>query len=390
MSAGLRVADVIGSCWEAYNRAHRLPPHVVKAVRHILECRTAALGGHLYRCERCGSELPLYNSCLDRHCPTCQTVKKQDWLQQRRAELLPVQYFHSVFTLPHGLNGLVEANRRLLLDELFSVVNWLLQRFAADPRWRLQGQLGFLALLHTWNQRLGTHFHLHCIVPGGVWREASGQWVGCRRNFLFGKQALADAFRNRYLHRLVALRKQGKLLFSGPAAELADAVAWHELLSKLAGKRWAVWPKPTAAGAEQALDYLGRYAYRVAISDHRIRAIANGAVSFSWCDRTQGHELRTHTLPVAEFLARFLVHILPEGFHKIRFYGWLSPSKKKASLAAIREALGAPQPDRPSQESTAERVLRLTGVDIRQCPHCGQSVLVYVGKLPPACPRAPP
>ena len=180
MAAALRVADVIRSCWEAYNRTQSLPPHVVKAMRHILACRTKALGGHIHQCDQCGSEVPMYNSCQDRHCPTCQTSAKEKWLSKRRRELLPVEYFHSVFTLPHSLNGLIDANRRLLLGELFGVVNWVLQAFAHDPRWRLEGELGFLAVLHTWDQKIKRHFHLHCIVPGGVWREHTGQWVHCR------------------------------------------------------------------------------------------------------------------------------------------------------------------------------------------------------------------
>ncbi|MFZ4398383.1 MAG: IS91 family transposase, partial [Kiritimatiellia bacterium] len=177
MSAAFRVADVIRSCWESVNATTALPPHVAKAVRHMLRCRTAALGGHLHQCDCCGSEVPMYNSCQTRHCPTCQTSAQEKWLDARLAEVLPVQYFHVVFTLPHELNDLVNANRSLLLGELFGVVNWVLQRFARDPRWRLQGQLGFLAILHTWTQRLNQHFHVHAIVPGGVWREASGQWV---------------------------------------------------------------------------------------------------------------------------------------------------------------------------------------------------------------------
>ena len=231
MAAPLRVADVIRSCWESYNRSESLPPHVVKAVRHILGCRTAALGGHIHECDQCGSEVPMYNSCQNRHCPTCQTSAKEKWLAKRREELLPVQYFHSVFTLPHALNELIDANRTLLLGELFATVNWVLQRFARDPRWRLEGELGFLAVLHTWTQQLNRHFHLHCIVPGGVWRagrssedgpEHTGEWIHCRGQWLFRKDSLADAFRNRYLKRLRALRRRGKLRFSGRAAPLAE------------------------------------------------------------------------------------------------------------------------------------------------------------------------
>lgn len=193
-------------------------------------------------------------------------MAKEEWLEDRRAELLPVQYFHTVFTLPHLINPLIDANRALLLGELFAVINWVLQRFAADPQWRLEGQLGFLAVLHTWTQLLQEHFHLHCIIPGGVWRDKSAQWIPCRKNFLFGKQQLCEAFRNRYLIRLSALRRQGKLSFSGGAAALADQVQWDSFLRELAGKEWVARLCPTAANPEHALGYLGQYVHRIAIT----------------------------------------------------------------------------------------------------------------------------
>jgi len=249
MSAALRVADVIRSCWRKYDGSKRLPPHVAKAVRHILRCRTKALGGHIHECDQCGSEVPMYNSCQDRHCPTCQTSAKEKWLGKRRKELLPVQYFHSVFTLPHSLNGLMDANRKRLLGELFSVVNWVLQAFAHDPQWRLKGELGFIAVLHTWTQKLQEHFHIHCIIPGGVWREATGEWIHCRGKWLFKKDSLADAFRNRYIKRLCALRRLGKLRFSGAAAPLAEDCNWNALIAQLQAVKWIVFPKPAPAGA---------------------------------------------------------------------------------------------------------------------------------------------
>jgi hypothetical protein len=249
-TAHLRVADVLRCCWNSYNRTHAVPPHAAKAVRHILRCRTAALGGHMHRCDQCGSEVPVYNSCQTRHCPTCQTAAKEEWLDARLAEVLPVQYFHVVFTLPHALNALMDANRSLLIGELFGAVNWVLRGFAGDPQWRLEGQLGFLAILHTWTQRLRLHFHLHCIVPGGVWREASQTWVPCRGQWLFRKESLADAFRNRFLQRLCALRKRGKLAYGGRAAPLAAAAVWESWLSTLAGQN--------CGGARSARTFLSR------------------------------------------------------------------------------------------------------------------------------------
>jgi hypothetical protein len=375
MSAALRVADVIRSGWSAYNAARRLPPHVANALRHMLECRTKALGGHMHACDRCGSEVPLYNSCQDRHCPTCQTNTKEKWLAKRREELLPVQYFHSVFTLPHALNALIDANRKLLIGELFATVNWVLQAFARDPQWRLEGQLGFVAVLHTWTQRLHEHFHLHCIVPGGVWREATVEWIHCRSRWLFRKSSLAAAFRNRYLRRLRALRRQGKLRCTGPAAHLAQDADWRHLLARLENATWIVYPKPAPDGAVTALEYLGRYTHKVAISDHRIQSLENGAVTYTWRDRNDGNTVKLDRLPVEEFTRRFSSHILPKGLQKIRYYGWLSAARRKTALPAIRAALNAPAPEPVPEQSLPERILQRTGIDITLCPHCGQGRL---------------
>jgi len=384
------VAEVFQRHWPDYNRTYAVPPQAAEAARHIMLCRTAKLGGHLYECDQCSSQVPVYNSCMDRHCPTCQTVRKQDWLEARRVELLPVAYFHTVFTLPHSLNPLVDANRRVLLNEFFHTVHWVLQHFADDPQWRLKGLLGYIAVLHTWNQRLLGHFHIHCIVPGGVWQRQTGRWVSSRERYLFGKGPLAAAFRNRFCVRLEALRRQGKLAFGGRAEALADPIVWAELLAELKKIRWAVWPKRTAAGPAQALDYLGRYTHRVAISNHRILKLHADSVTFSWRDRADGNTLKPLTLPAHEFIRRFIYHVLPKGFQKIRYYGWLSPARKKTCLPAIRQALHAPEPAPPIEETSAERIRRLTGVDVRRCPHCGKSALSYLGKLPRYCGRGPP
>ena len=379
MSTALRVADVIRSCWKSYNRGRSLPPHVGKAVRHILSCRTSALAGHIHECDQCGSEVPMYNSCQNRHCPTCQTSAKEKWLSKRRAELLPVQYFHSVFTLPHLLNGLIDANRKLLLGELFSTVNWVLQAFAHDPQWRLEGDIGFVAVLHTWTQKLQEHFHLHCIVPGGVWRADTDEWIHCRARWLFKKDSLAAAFRKRYIKRLGALRQRGKLHFSGAAASLADEANWKALIAQLQELKWIVYPKPAPAGAEIALEYLGRYTHKVAISDYRIKALKTGMVTYSWRDRNDNNTEKLDTIPVEEFTKRFCYHILPGGFMKIRYYGWLSSSKRKATLPAIRRALNATAPEPEPEASLVESILQRTGVDITLCPHCHKGHLRNTG-----------
>jgi len=395
MSATIRVADVIRSCWDAYNSANRLPPHVGNALRHILECRTAALGGHWYECDRCRSEVPLYNSCQDRNCPTCQTSAKEKWLAKRREEVLPVQYFHTVFTLPHTLNGLVDANRRLLLGELFSTANWVLQSFAHDPQWRLEGQLGFFAVLHTWTQKLQLHFHLHCVIPGGVWRRASREWVHCRDEWLFGKEQLSAAFRNRYINRLRALRRRSKLRYVGAAAELASDAAWSDLLSRIADQKWIVFPKAAPAGTDRALEYIGRYTHKVGISDYRISSLKHGVVTFSWRDRDDNNQIKYAKLPAMEFTKRFAYHILPKGFHKIRYYGWLSAANRTTNLEAIRKALDVPEPEEAEQQSLPEQILQRTGIDITACPNCHGGRLkatrriVYPNRGPPICTRKP-
>ena len=385
-----RVAEVFRDGWEAYRREHSIAARCGTVVRHILACRTATLGGHLYRCDTCGIELPLYNSCRDRHCPTCQTLRKQRWLEQRRAEVLPVPYFHVVFTLPHALNPLLAANRTLLLGQLFGAVNWVLQRFAADPQWKLRGQIGFIAVLHTWTQRLTAHTHLHCLVAGGAWNEAERDWRSAHRRYLFGKDALAVSFQARFIRRIQSLRQRGKLRFEGEhAAALADPAAWDGLIRRLWQTQWIVYPKPTAQNPEQALDYLARYTHRVAISDHRILAVGNGEVTLSWRDRTDGNRAKTLTLPLADFIGRFLLHVLPRGFQKVRAFGWLAPRRKTAAITAIRARLGAlpPTTTTPANETPAERILRLTGVDVTRCPRCAGH-LDHIAQLP--CSRDGP
>ena len=374
-----RVAEVFRSGWKAYSGTHCVAVRQKQVVRHILTCRTAALGGHLHRCDTCGAEVPLYNSCRDRHCPTCQTLRKQRWLEQRRAEVLPVPYFHVVFTLPHALNPLIAANRTRLLGELFGSVNWVLQRFAADPQWKLRGQIGFIAVLHTWTQRLTAHYHLHCLVAGGAWNDAEHVWRSSHTRYLFGKDALATCFQARFIRRLESLRQRGKLRFDDEPAE------WDALIRRLWQSKWIVYPKATARNPEQALDYLGRYTHRVAITDHRILDVQNGQVTFAWRDRADGNREKTLTIPVADFMGRFLLHILPRGFQKVRAYGWLAPRHKGQTLATIRTHLGVlpPQPS-PPDETASARILRLTGVDVTRCLVCGTGRLTCVGELPRA------
>lgn len=384
------VADVLRLYGEQYREEHPLPRHQLKVMRLIEMCRTAALGGHLERCDACGYELPCYNSCRNRHCPKCQTLVKERWLRDRRQELLPVGYFHLVFTLPHELNPLVLCNKRLLLGTLFAAVNDTLKAFAHDPQWRLEGQLGFLSVLHTWSQTLIDHFHLHCVIPAGVLRE-DGSWRAARQSFLFRTQSLAKAFRSRYLDLLWQAYDQQKLLFAGSIASGQTPQHFNRLLDSLRQKRWIVYAKRPFAGPRHVLDYLGRYTHRVAISNHRILSIQNDQVTFTYKDRSNHNRTREMTVDAQEFIRRFLLHILPPGFMKIRHFGFLANSCKTANLRRIREHLGAPPPPDTSEvdpETPAEMMLRLTGEDITRCPRCRKGRLVRIAEWP-AVPRTP-
>ena len=378
-----RVADVFRAHWPEFRRTHGASSAIGNVVRHLMQCRTAALGGHLYRCENCGSEVPVYNSCRDKHCPTCQSLRKQKWIEDRQAELLPVPYFHGVFTLPHQLHPLIDANRRLLLDEFFGAVNWVLQCFAADPQWKLSGQLGFIAVLHTWTQKLLLHYHLHCLIPGGAWDATTGMWRSAHGHYLFGKSSLAKAFQARFIHRLSVLRRRNRLVYAGAAANLASEAGWNTLVDQLWKCTWIVYPKATVAGAAHALNYLARYTHRVAIADHRILAFQDGYVTFAWRARADHNQLKTAKLAAAEFIARYLLHILPPRFAKIRYFGWLGARYKRTVLPAIRAVLGAqPPPLPPAAETSIERLLRLTGIDVTRCPLCKLGRLNCVAKLP--------
>lgn len=371
-----RVADVLRGCWKEYNRAHRLPPFVAHTVLALLKCRTNLLGGHLYQCDQCGAEIPLYNSCKNRNCPTCQSIEKEKWLKKRISEVLPVPYYHTVFTLPHDLNNLVNGNRRLLLDELFHAGNWVLQRFAKDPQWRLEGVLGLTAILHTWNQRLGQHFHVHYLVPGVAWREETNEVTVCKGNWLFKKSSLADAFRNRFIKRLRKLRKSGRLQYPSCCAKLKDDKQWNALLHKLENITWVVYPKRVPASPEKALEYLARYTHRIAITDARIKKIENAHVTYSWRDRSDKNAEKLDRITVKEFTKRFLQHILPHGFKKIRFYGWMSNTQRKYALPAIRKILDVKRPEPLPIETVAETILRRTGHDITCCPNCKKGKLI--------------
>jgi len=370
------LADIFRLFGEEYRQNHPLPSQHLKVIHLIEICRTAALGGHIEHCDACGYEVQAYNSCRNRHCPKCQTLVKERWLQDRKAELIPSGYFHVVFTLPHDLNPTLLCNKQIMLNILFASVNETLQAFAHDPQWRLEGQLGFIAVLHTWSQTLMDHFHLHCVIPAGVLQEDK-TWKPGRETFLFKASSLAKEFRNCYSRRLKGAYENGELIFPGKTAPLGTPEGFRQLLVQVENKNWIVYAKRPFAGPEQVLEYLGRYTHRVAISNHRIVSIQDGKITFSYKDRADNGRTKLMTLNADEFIRRFLLHILSEGYMKIRHFGFLANICKKRNLECIHEQLGVPFEDSEFQKETVqEMMLRLTGEDISLCPRCGKGHLI--------------
>ena len=375
------VADVFRLYGTQYQDTHPVSYEQKKVMRHIKVCRTAVLGGHTEQCNNCGLERNAYNSCRDRHCPKCQTLVKEQWLNDRRAELLPCGYFHLVFTLPHQLNPIILCNKRITLNILFTAVNKTLTAFAKDPKWHLQGRLGFIAVVHTWSQKLVDHFHLHCLIPAGVLSFANDSWIPAHESFLFRVASLAQEFKKRYLDYLATAYRKGELIFPGNTATVASPHRFSQLLDALLETTWIAYAKRPFAGPEQVLDYLGRYTHRVAITNNRILSIDNGTVTFTYRDRHNNNEIRTISLAADEFIRRFLLHILPRGFMKIRYFGFLAHINKKQAVALIRSLLGVTINLEKTNETIPDMMLRLTGKDITCCPRCKKGTMTIITKL---------
>ena len=378
----LEVADIFHLYSEDYRQNNSLSYKQKKVMHHIEVCRTAELGGHVEHCDQCDFERIAYNSCRDRHCPKCQTFTKEQWLNDRKSELLPCGYFHLVFTLPHDLNRIILCNKQVTLQILFSAVNETLQAFAKDPQWRLEGQLGFISVLHTWSQTLVDHFHLHCLIPAGALSFAKDRWVSARDSFLFRIDSLAKEFRKRYLHKLETAYLKEKLIFPGSTAEFGEKQTFEQLIQSLSKVKWIAYAKSPFAGPEQVLEYLGRYTHRVAISNNRIVSIDNGKVTFTYRDREK-NETKAMTIDADEFIRRFLLHILPKGFMKIRYFGFLAHKNKKKTIPLLRKLIN-PEAKLPEKvkETVQEMMLRVTGNDITCCPKCKKGKMIIIKNLP--------
>jgi len=378
----LEVADIVRAAGDAYRATHRLSFQQERVLGAIASCRTAALGGHRAQCDHCGAVSISYCSCRNRHCPKCQTLAKQRWLERQCADLLDIDYWHLVFTLPHALNALARGNPRVIYRLLFQAASQTLLEFGRNPRW-LGGELGITLVLHTWGQRLDQHIHVHCVVTGGALSEDGERWIPANPGFLFPVRALSAVFRGKYLDTLAQAYQNGELHFGGSTKLLAEPAAFGGFLDTLKGHDWVVYAKPPFAGAEQVLAYLGRYTHRVAIANHRLVSFEDGEVRFRWRDYAHGNKTKIMALGAEEFLRRFLLHTLPAGFVKIRHYGLLGNRCRHEKVTRCRVLLDQPEPEPPASESVEDLMLRLTGIDIQVCPACQQGRLRVIAVLAP-------
>jgi hypothetical protein len=371
----LELADIFRQHGPAYRQAHDLPWPQQHLMQAIEECRTPALGGVVEWCDHCQYTHIQYRSCRNRHCPKCQGLARARWLEQRQAELLPVEYFHVVFTLPEALAAIAFYNKAVVYDILFRATAQTLLSIAADPQ-RLGVETGFFAVLHSWGQNLHFHPHLHCVVPGGGLSPREDRWIHGRRRFLLPVKVLSARFRRLFLQALEQAYAAGKLQFFAELAGLSDPAAFARYLAPLKKSKWVVYAKAPWGGPQQVLDYLGRYTHRVAISNRRLLALEDGQVTFEWKDYRDG-KLKHMKVWADEFIRRFLLHALPPGFQRIRYYGLLANCHRAARLEQCRRLLATPTADLlPRATDYRDFYLQLTGINLRLCPRCGIGALI--------------
>lgn len=384
------VADVIRNYGAAYRERYRPSNEQQRVLTDLAQCRTAALGGHLKKCDRCGHEVPVYNSCRNRHCPKCQGAARASWLEARQQELLDVEYFHVVFTLPQELAPLALQNRRIVYGVLFRAVSETLLTLGRDPN-HLGAEIACLVILHTWGQNLHHHPHLHCVVPGGGLSPDKKRWVSCPDGFFLPVRVLSRLFRGKFLAELQTAWEHRQLGFHGRLHDLEHPKAWEAFLEPLRNKDWVVYAKPPFAGPEQVLKYLARYTHRVAISNHRIDSLDDAKVTFRYKDYAHRNLERTMSLDAVEFLRRFLLHVLPRGFMRIRYYGFLANRNRGENLQRVRQLLSdepgmnpnemsGPQPppgNRPGEPTDPLEI----------CPQCKKGRLVVIAPIGAAFDR---
>jgi len=383
----LEVGDVFRRYGEIFRQQHAgsLSRAQLRVMTAIECCRTAALGGHIEQCDQCHFQRIAYNSCRDRHCPKCQSLARAQWIEDRQAELLDTQYFHVVFTVPEEIAAIAFQNRKVVYDILFRATSETLRTIAVDPK-HLGAEIGFFAVLHSWGQNLMFHPHLHCVVPGGGLSPDGNRWIPCRKGFFLPVRALSRLFRRLFVESMEKAFDAGQLQFFSALEELRDPTAFRRLLGRVRSREWVVYAKKPFAGPQQVLDYVGRYTHRVAISNNRILNIEDGLVTFRYKDYRDGSQQRTMTLVADEFIRRFLLHVLPEGFHRIRYYGFFGARYRKEKLEQCRQLLGM-VPREPESKMAEldyrDRYQALTGSSLWECPACHRGRMIVIREIPP-------
>jgi hypothetical protein len=383
------VGDVFRRYGDAYRQQHAgsLSRDQLRAMSAIERCRTAALGGHVEQCDQCHFQRIAYNSCRDRHCPKCQSLARAQWIEDRQVELLDTEYFHVVFTVPEEIAAIAYQNKKVVYDILFRATSETLRAIAADPK-HLGAEIGFFAVLHSWGQNLMFHPHLHCVVPGGGLSPDGSRWISCRKGFFLPVRVLSRLFRRLFLELLEKSFDDGQLKFFSSLQELQDRKAFLRYLAPLRKNEWVVYTKKPFAGPQQVLDYVGRYTHRVAISNNRILNIEGAQVTFRYKDYRDGSQQKTMTLSADEFIRRFLLHVLPAAFHRIRYYGFLGNRYRKEKLEQCRQLLGMVpcEPDSPTEVAKLDyrdRYQALTGSSLWECPACHRGRMLVIGEIPP-------
>jgi hypothetical protein len=371
------IADILHHHMDDYKAEYPLWPEHRKIVSDLLNCRTAHLGGHIERCDTCGAVRITYHSCRNRHCPKCQHMPRERWLEKRKHEILPVSYFHVVFTLPHELNTVILNNKKVMLNILFKAASQTLLTFGENE---LGGRLGYIATLHTWDQRLKAHFHLHCLVAGGAVSKDKNRWLPIKNDYLFNEKALSRVFRGKFMERMKRVRKTGALKFTGRT--------YGDFKNMLYEKNWVVSVRDPVKRPEHVLEYLARYTHRVAIANSRIKKLENGMVSFTAKNRKK-QRAETITITAVEFIRRFFLHNLPSSFVRVRHYGFLANRNRNEHLNAIRDLMGVSAPPEKEVASLKEMILQLTGTDITTCPCCGKGKMQIFAEIPKGRARPP-
>jgi len=375
------VADIFHLYGDTYRQKHNLPADHHKVMKAIMTCRTEFLGGHLQQCDTCGFQRLVFHSCRNRHCPKCQTSVKARWLKAREEELLPLSYFHMVFTLPHELNPIALCNKKEIATLLFRAVSQTLLEFGKSPVNGLKGEIGFISILHTWDQKLLDHFHIHCLIPAGALSSDYSEWIHPKRNYLFSVQTLSRVFRGKFIDFLTQAYEKERLIFPGKTGYWGTDDGLKALLRSLWKKEWVVYCK-AALEPKQVLRYLSQYVHRVAIANHRIIDVSDGKVTFTHKDR-KNNTTEELTIDAVEFIRRFFLHVLPRNFMRIRAYGFLSNRSKKKKLQRCRELLGLKQQPPSTKKSIVEILNDIFGIDITKCSECKTGTLLNIKEIQP-------